>query len=79
MEFENKNTAHAVCSSTGGKREQVCNGLVSVLSILEAARPVKGGGGFNGHRARRLAAMLTDSQRRDVLRLAMAIVSNRDE
>lgn len=72
MAFENKNTAHAVSGSTGGKREQVCNGLVSVLSIPEAARPVKGGG-LGYAQARRLAAMLTERQRRDIVRLALVI------
>lgn len=44
MAFENKNTAHAVSSSTGGKREQVCKGLVSNDSVQETGRFVKGGG-----------------------------------
>ena len=41
MMLEYKSTAHAVDGSTGGKREQVCTGLVSISSIPEAAGPVK--------------------------------------
>lgn len=76
MTYENKSTAHAVSGSMSGRMEQVCNGLVSVSSIPETVRPVKGREGFDDRKARRLAAMLPEGQRRDVLRLAMAIMSS---
>lgn len=72
MAFENKNTAHAVSGSTGGKREQVFTGLVSTDSVQETGRLVKSGG-LGYAQARRLAAMLTERQRRDIVRLALVI------
>lgn len=78
MKFENKNAAHAVNGSTGGKREQVFTGLVSVSSIPEAARPVKSGpdsGGLEYDKSRRLAGRLTPRQRRDIVLLALEILS----
>lgn len=76
MAFAYKNAAHAVDVSTGGKREQVFTDLVSRSSIPEPARPVKSGpgpGGLGYAQARRLAAMLTERQRRDIVRLALVI------
>lgn len=76
MTFENKNAARAVDGSTGGKREQVFTGLVSVSSIPGAAGPVKGGSESDGLKyaqARRLAGWLTPRQRRDIVRLALVI------
>ncbi|MDE6455153.1 MAG: hypothetical protein K2L38_04430 [Dysosmobacter sp.] len=78
MKFENKNAAHAVNGSTGGKREQVFTGHVSMPSIPEAERPVKSGpdsGGLEHDKARRLAGRLTPRQRRDIVRLALVIQS----
>ncbi|MEY8385909.1 hypothetical protein AALC17_01290 [Oscillospiraceae bacterium 38-13] len=46
--------------------------LVSALSVPETGRLVKGGG-LGYARARRLAAMLTERQRRDIVRLALVI------
>lgn len=78
MAFAYKNAAHAVDVSTGGKREQVFTGLVSMSSIPEPARPVKSGpgpGGLGYAQARRLADRLTRRQRRDVVCLALAILA----
>lgn len=72
MMLENKSAAHAVSGSTGGRAEQVCKGLVSADSVQQTGRLVKGGGPEYA-RARRLAAMLTERQRRDILRLALAV------
>lgn len=78
MMLEHKSAAHAVDGSTGGKREQVFTGLVSVPSIPEPARPVKSvpdAGGLGPLQARRLADRLTPRQRRDVVHLALAILA----
>ena len=72
MALENKSAAHAVSGSTGGRRERVLTDLVSAVSVQETGRFVKGGG-LETVRARRLAAMLTERQRRDILRLALVI------
>lgn len=76
FKHENKSAAHAVSGSTGGRVEQVFTGLVSTPSIPKPARPVKSGprpGGLGYAQARRLAAMLTERQRRDIVRLALVI------
>lgn len=43
MAYENKSAAHAVSGSMSGRAEQVCKGLVSVDSVPETERLVKGG------------------------------------
>lgn len=72
MMLENKSAAHAVSGSMSGRAEQVCKGLVSADSVQETGQFVKGGG-LGYAQARRLAAMLTERQRRDIVRLALVI------
>lgn len=72
MTRETKNAAHAVDGSTGGRAEQGSQSLVSADSVPETGRVVKSGGPEYA-RARRLAAMLTERQMRDILRLALVI------
>nr|WP_325231618.1 hypothetical protein [uncultured Oscillibacter sp.] len=81
MMLEHKSTAHAVDGSTGGKREQVCTGLVSISSIPEAAGPVKdrlGAKDRDDVHLRRLAAMMTEKQKWGVIRLALVIEETKD-
>lgn len=73
MTLESKRTAHAVSVSMSGKREQVLTSLVSASSVHETGRPVKGRQGFDEHKARQMADMMTSSQRRDILLAARAI------
>lgn len=72
MMLENKSAAHAVGVSTGGGGKRALSGLVSSDSVQEPGRLVKGGLGYA--QAQRLAAMLTERQRRDIVRLALVIL-----
>lgn len=69
---DKERTAFTVGSSESGRREQVYKGLVSTDSVQETRRIVKSGG-LGYAQARRLAAMLTERQRRDIVRLALVI------
>ncbi len=72
--------ASTVGSSESGRREQVLTSLVSATSVQETGWNVKGSGpantgGLGPLQVRRLADRLTPRQRRDVVRLALAILA----
>lgn len=73
MMCENKSAAYAVNGSIGGRVEQISK-AVSTPSVPETGRLVKSvPGGLDCGLARRLVAMLTERQRRNIVRLALVI------
>lgn len=79
--FDKEKTAFTVGSSESGMREQVFTGLVSASSIPEAAGPVKNRLGARDREdahLRRLAAILTEKQKWDIIRLALVIEETKD-